>query len=285
MSKIPESLSNIQKVYPSLRSAERRIADCILTRADEVIYFSVTELAEEAHSSESSVVRLAQRAGYKGYQALKIAIARDIVGSSSASVLYEAITPADKLPVVMQKVFAFNMLALSSTLESIEPVELEKAVEAISKARKVELYGLGASASVASDAQHKFLKIGIPVTAVLDSNLQVMSASLLEAGDVAMGISHSGTLKDTIEALQIAEEAGATTICLTNNRKSPLAKLSQICLITAAQGTAFQSEIMASRLAQLSVIDTLYVAVALQRYEEVQENLRKTSEATISRRY
>jgi DNA-binding MurR/RpiR family transcriptional regulator len=279
------SLSMLQGNLDLLRTAEKRIADYILAHPDEVIYLSITELAEKAQTSEATVVRMAQRAGYKGYQAMKIALARDMEEPGASNLIYGAIEREDDISTIKQKVFTANILALNKCMESIKDQALEQATNAIANARKVEIYGQGGSAAVALDAHHKFLRIGIPATAILDSNMQVMSAALLKPGDVAIGISHSGVLKDTIETIQIAKKAGATTVCITGYEKSPLTQESDISLVTSANQTGSHSEIMSSRIAQLSVIDVLYVSVAFSQYDAVQDNLQKTREATASRRF
>jgi len=282
---VPASILAIQKVYGQMRKAEKSVAEYILSNPDEVINLSITELAEKVGASESTIVRLAQRAGFKGYQGLRIALASDLVSPASTNYLYSQISPEDDLLTVKRKVFTANIVALTKAMDNIDDGMLEAAVSAIASARKTEIYGLGASAAVAFDAYHKLLKIGIPAVAVLDSNMQVMSASLLTNLDVAIAISHSGALKDTIEVIHTARRAGATTIGITDYEKSPLAQCCEIALVTTTHGSGFQSDIMASRIAQLTVVDTLFVAVALRRFEEVQGNLQKTREATASRRF
>ena len=281
----PQSLAHIHQLLPTLKDAEMKAAEYILANPEKVINQTITELAEQTQVSESTIVRLSQRAGYKGFQALKIAIARDTVETSPTHLLYDAVTPSDDITTIKRKVFSTNIMTLSNNIELVDDGELEKAVEAIVRARRIELYGLGASAAVAFDAHHKFLRIGLPAFAMLDSNMQVMSASMLTPGDVAIGISHSGTLKDTVEAIKTANQTGATTICLTNFNKSPLAQESSIRLVTRTYTAATQGDILASRITQLVILDTLVVAAALRRYELFEQNLQKTNDATASRRY
>jgi len=281
----PQSLAQIHQLIPVLKDAEMKAAEYILANSEKVINLTITELAELTQVSESTIVRLSQRAGYKGFQALKIAIARDTVEASPMRLLYDAVNPLDDIRTIKRKVFSTNIMTLNNNIELIDDSELEKAVEAVVSARRIELYGLGASAAVAFDAHHKFMRIGLPAFAILDSNMQVMSASLLTPDDVAIGISHSGALKDTVEAIKTANQAGANTICITNFQKSPLAQESKIGLITRTYTTALQSDILASRITQLVILDTLVVAAALRRYERFEENLQKTNDATASRRY
>ena len=156
---------------------------------------------------------------------------------------------------------------------------------AIGAANKMDIYGIGGSSSIAFDAYHKFHRIGIACIAHADSDMMATSATLLAPGDVALGISHTGSSRDIVEAMRLAKEAGATTVCITHNATSPITKVSDIALFTAARETAFSSDAMTSRLAQLSIIDTVYLAVALSHYDKSLAMIQKTRRASASRRY
>jgi DNA-binding MurR/RpiR family transcriptional regulator len=273
----------IQGTYSSLRTAEQRVADFILKHPDELIYLTVTELAEKTNTSESTVVRLCQKIGYKGYQEFKIMLARDLVEPTNA--IYAAIEPGDSLQTIKTKVFQANAQALRDTIEVLTDAELELAVRAIATARRVEVYGVGGSNPLALDAYHKFLKLGIAVVALSDGDMMAMSSSLLQKGDVALGISHTGASRDVTDALSNAQRNGATTICITHRSTSPITKVADIKLFTAAKQTAFRSDASSSRIAQLTIIDTLYVGVALSGYENSVEMIRRTREATANKRY
>jgi RpiR family carbohydrate utilization transcriptional regulator len=281
--KVPGSFVRIQGTYSSLRTAEQRVADFILAHPDELIYLTVTELAEKTNTSESTVVRLCQKIGYKGYQEFKIMLARDLVEPTNA--IYAAIEPGDSLTTIKTKVFQANAQALRDTIEVLTDAELEAAVQAISTARRVDVYGVGGSNPLATDAYHKFLKLGIHVVALSDGDMMAMSSSLLQKGDVALGISHTGASRDVTDALSNAQRNGATTICITHRSTSPITKVSDIKLFTAAKTTAFRSDASSSRIAQLTIIDTLYVGVALSGYENSVEMIRRTREATVNKRY
>ena len=281
--KVPGSFVRIEGTYSSLRTAEQRVADFILAHPDELIYLTVTELAEKTNTSESTVVRLCQKIGYKGYQEFKIMLARDLVEPTNA--IYAAIEPGDSLTTIKTKVFQANAQALRDTIEVLTDTELEAAVKAIATARRVEVYGVGGSNPLAIDAYHKFLKLGIAVVALSDGDMMAMSSSLLQKGDVALGISHTGASRDVTDALSNAQRNGATTICITHRSTSPITKVSDIKLFTAAKTTAFRSDASSSRIAQLTIIDTLYVGVALSGYENSVEMIRRTREATVNKRY
>lgn len=281
--KIPGCFVRIQGTYESLRTAEQRVADYILKHPEELIHLTVTELAEQTQTSESTVVRLCQKIGYKGYQEFKIMLARDLVGPTET--VYEQIEPNDSLPALKTKVFAANAQALQDTIEVLSNVELERAVTAITKARRVEIYGIGGSAPLAMDAYHKFMKLGINSMWLSDSDLMAMSSALLGPGDVVLGISHTGASRDVCDAMENAKAAGATTICITHRATSPITKVADVCLFTAAKETVFGSDAMSSRIAQLSIIDAIYAGIANSDYETALSRIQKTREAAAGKRY
>jgi RpiR family transcriptional regulator, carbohydrate utilization regulator len=281
--KVPGSFVRLQGAYSGLRAAEQRVADFILKAPDELIYLTVTELAERTHTSESTVVRLCQKIGYKGYQEFKIVLARDLVEETTE--IYAAIEPGDDLATVKTKVFQANAQALRDTIEVLDDGELQRAVDALSSARRVEIYGVGGSAPLALDAYHKFLKLGLQAVALSDGDLMAMSSSLLGPADVALGISHTGASRDVTDALGRAKAHGATSVCITHRPSSPITKVSDIVLVTAAQQTAFRSDASSSRIAQLTIVDTLYVGVANKHHERSLEMIQRTREATAAKRY
>ncbi len=280
---VPGCFIRIQGTYSSLRTAEQRVADFILKHAEELIYLTVTELAERTQTSESTVVRLCQKIGYKGYQEFKIMLARDLVGP--AETVYEEIDSSDSLTALKSKVFQANAQALKDTIEVLGDEELGKAVAALAKARRVEIYGIGGSAPLAFDAYHKFMKLGICATWLNDSDLMAMSSSLLDHQDVALGISHTGASRDVCDAMENAQNAGATTICITHRATSPITKASNIRLFTAAKETAFGSDATSSRIAQLTIVDVLYAGIANQDYDRALGLVQKTREASAGKRY
>ncbi len=280
---VPGCFVRISGTFDSLPTAEQRVADFILKHPEDLIYLTVTELAERTQTSESTVVRLCQKIGYKGYQEFKIMLARDLVGPTET--VHEQIASGDSLEALKTKVFAANAQALKDTLEVLADAELERAVHAIVRARKVEIYGIGGSAPLALDAYHKFMKLGICAVWLNDSDLMAMSSSLLGPSDVALGISHTGASRDVCDAMQNAQSVGATTICITHRATSPITKASDVKLFTAAKETAFGSDATSSRIAQLTIIDTLYAGIANRDYERALALVQKTREASAGKRY
>jgi len=275
--------ARLREMKASLRNAEEQVANYILLHHGEIINLTITELAEQAGVSEATVVRMCQKLGYKGFQELKIALALELVKPVQA--IHEEIHEDDEVDQAVEKVFRGNMFAIENTLRVLSMGEMKKAVDALANARKIEIYGVGGSGPVARDAAHKLMKTGIPCVAYDDPHMQIMSASLLGPGCVAIGISHSGSSKDIVEALSVAKAAGATTISISNYAKSPIDKVSDIKLATASKETSYRTEGTASRIAQLCIIDALFVGVGLKRTGDIVENIQKTRRAVVIKHY
>ncbi|HHY46220.1 MAG TPA: MurR/RpiR family transcriptional regulator [Firmicutes bacterium] len=273
----------LREMKGSLRNSEEQVANYILLHHDEIIRLPITELAERAGVSEATVVRMCQKLGYRGFQELKIALALELVTPIQS--VHEEISPDDSLDVAIEKVFKGNMLAIESTLKILSTNEMKRAIDVLAEAKKIEIYGVGGSAAVAMDAGHKFMKTGIPCVVYTDPHMQVMSGSLLYPGCVAIGVSHSGSSKDIIEALEVAKKAGATTISITNYAKSPIDRVSDIKLTTVSKETSYRTEGTASRIAQLCIIDALFVGVGLKRAGEIVTNIQKTRQAVVAKHY
>ncbi|WP_051925305.1 MurR/RpiR family transcriptional regulator [Brevibacillus borstelensis] len=276
-------LARIRYMYDNFTATELNIANYILNHPKDIIHLSITQFAEMANCADASIFRFCRRLGYEGYQALKISLAADLVTPLQA--IHEEVEISDNMATIAKKVFTVNAETLSDTLQVLDPDSLEQAVNAIAKADRVEFYGCGGSGPIALDAYHKFVRTGLSCIALTDSHLQIVSAGLLKPGSVVVGISHSGSSKDIIDAVQAAKEAGVTTICITDYTKSPLTKISDIVLYTSSRETLLRPESMSCRLAQISILDTLFIGVSMLREEETYDNLAKVRKLIAQKRY
>jgi len=276
-------LGLIRSYYPSFTRTEKRIADFILNNSKDVIYMSVTELAEKCGVGEGTVVRFARDIGFSGYQELKLTLSRDLVNPFE-NVLEDA-SVRDSLESIVNKITTKNLKAISDTTRLIDINALKKAIRALSNARKVELYGVGASGFTALEAKYKFLRIGILCDALTDPHLQAMSAATLTSKDVAIGISYSGATKDTIDSLKIAKNAGAKTICITNFARSPITKVADIVLLTASPESPLASGAIRSIIAQLHILDLLFTGVAMKLGEKAINYTERTAQAVLDKLY
>lgn len=276
-------LERVRTLRASLPPAARRIADVIAANPAEIVHMSVTELADRADASEGSVVSLCRQLGAKGFHHLKIALARDLV--QPVQFIHEDLTRGDDPATIVEKVFLSNIQALYDTLKTLDRAALARAVELILAAECVELYGIGSSAPIAEDAHYRLLRIGINCKVVTDSHIQTISASLTSPKVVVITISHSGSTHETVTATRLAHEAGARTICITNFGRSPIQAHADIVLYTMARETEFRTEAMTSRIAQLSIVDTLIACLAMATYDKAVDTIRRTFEVLSVKRF
>ena len=275
-------LNRIQAVRRGLPPAAGRIADFITAHATDVVHMSVTEVAEGAETSEGSVVGFCQMIGARGFQQVKISLARELV--QPVQMIHEDLDPGDATALVVEKIFRSDIQALQDTQNSLDIAQLERAVQAIRNARQVEIFGIGSAAPVAEDANYRLLRIGINSRVSVDSHVQAITASLADKTVVVVTISHSGSTVETLTATRLAREAGATTIAITNFGKSPLLAYSDIVLFTLARETQFRTEAMTSRIAQLAIVDALIACLALADYQRSVNALGKTFEVLSTKR-
>jgi RpiR family transcriptional regulator, carbohydrate utilization regulator len=267
-------INRIHAVRANLPPAAGRIADFILANASDVIHMSVTEVAERADASEGSVIGFCQLLGARGFQQIKIALARDLV--APVQFIHEDLLPTDDVAAVAQKIFRSDMQALHDTHAGLDMAALTEAVRIIRGARRVEVFGIGSAASVAEDANYRMLRIGINSRVSVDSHIQAINASLADSTSAILTISHSGSTIETLTATRLAKEAGAKTIIITNFGRSPLLAYADVALTTLARETQFRTEAMTSRIAQLAIVDVLIACLALADYDRSVETISKT---------
>lgn len=277
------TLVKIQSMYDTLGEAEKRIADYILKHEKDIIYLTITEVAEQTKTSEATVVRTCRKLGYRGFQDFKITVAQEIVNPVKS--IFEEATEEDSCFDILNKEFDSIINTLNYTRRIINKDELVAAAEAILKARKVVVFGCGNSAPVALDAAHKFIRAGLESAAYNDSHMQIIIAAGLTKEDVAIGISHSGSSRDVVEALEVAKSRDATTICITNYGYSPVTKVADIKLFTASEETRYRIIGLSSRIAQLGIIDAIYIYVSLRNKEKAIKSMRCIEKALQSKKY
>ena len=193
------------------------------------------------------------------------------------------IDPGDSLADVVEKISYADARAVEETAAQLEIDTLHSVVEAVVAAGRIDIYGVGASAFVAADFQQKLHRIGLISYAWSDVQIMLTSAAVLRPGDVAVGVSHSGSTNDTIDALAEARRQGAITVAVTNFPRAPICEAADHVLTTAARETTFRSGATASRLAQLTVIDCVFVGVAQRTYANTRNALESTYEAVHTR--
>ena len=272
----------IRMMLPLLTPLEAHVVETILAMREFGIETPLKQIATTADVSEAMVVKITKKLGFDGYRGFRAALAQ--YNRLPAAGMHQDLSPEDTSREIVQKVFRTSINALEETLAILDLDAFERAVDAIHGARQRDFYGVGGSAQIARDVGHKFLRIGLRASVFDDAHMMLMSASLLGPPDIAIGFSHSGNTSAVIEAIQLARRNGATTLAITNYDRSPLAQQADIVLCSTAQGSPLMGENAAARIAQLNILDAIFVAVAQRDYRRAEQNLDRTMSAVAANR-
>ena len=269
-------LNQLRQDLPLLSPAERQIGEYVLEYPRQVLRLPTDQLAKEIGVSQGTLSNFSQTLGYSGFKAFRLDLAAEV--NSPLHLNHAAIARGDTLQDIANKAISANIDALLTTLRSLDTESIERAVDAIQQARRVDLYALGISASVSLDAYNRFLSLGLAVNWLPDISNQMTSATLLTSQDVALAFSYAGETKATIKAFSLAHQQGATTIAITGNPHSSLARYADIKLVaTPREPTAFRRNLhISSRISMLGLVDIIYLSLlnslddaALEKMESV----------------
>lgn len=268
-------LVKIRLSIPSLPRAEKAIAEALMEHPEAITYMTLSEISKESGSSEASVIRFCKRMGFCGYSALQQAIAEAI---EEENVLHPEdlhVSDKDSLSEITRKVYQSNVQTLTDTMVLIDE-QCDRALEALLAAKSIHFFGAGDAYAVCQLSYMKFKRLGIPCSAEGDVMLQMITASNMSKGDVAIAISYDGRSKNVVEALRIAKQMGAATISITKKRKTPLLRYTDICLFIAVNDLSFDREKVTRRVADQFIMDVLYMGYMMRSGRNYKEQLRKT---------
>ncbi|AJE84585.1 RpiR family transcriptional regulator [Streptomyces albus] len=278
--------AKVRTLAPSMTRSMQRVAEAVAGDPAGCAALTVTGLAELTGTSEATVVRTARLLGYPGYRDLRLALAGLAAQQQSgrAPAVTADIAVDDPIADVVAKLAYDEQQTLADTAAALDTVQLGAAVSALAGARRIDIYGIGASNLVAQDLAQKLLRIGLIAHAHSDAHLAITNAVQLGAKDVALAITHSGSTGDVIEPLRVAFEHGATTVAVTGHPGGPVSQYADHILTTS---TARESELrpaaMSSRTSQLLVVDCLFVGVAQRTYQTAAPALSASYEALAHR--
>lgn len=259
----------LREIKKELTPKEVKIVEYIEKNDQEVMRYSITELALKCDSSETSIVRLCKKMGFKGYQEFKIALAQNASGNQSIKHLQQDVELGDSSIDIAKKVFQASVQALHDTATILSQENLDAAVELLTKAKVISFFGVGGAGAVATDAYHRFCKLQKPCQLFTDYYSQINKSLVVDAGDLIIAVSHSGKTRDILVSLQQAKERNAKIIAVTQFGNSPITKLADIVFFTSSNETAFRHDAMASRIAEMAILDSLFTCAAFTDYQKV----------------
>ena len=277
----PNSLACIRSKLPGLSDSEAEVAAWILGNAEKVIQASMAEIAQTCAVSDTTVLRTCRRVGFRGFTDLKLSLARDL--ASPTQLIHDDIAETDGPATVAQKVFRANIQALYDTLELLDEAALMQAVALLDQAGQILIVGVGASTPIAWSAYHKLFRLGLGCIVPADAHLQLMQAALLGPDDLVIAISHTGETRDPLAILKEAKQHGAQTLVVTSNAQSPLTGYADVVLLSVSHET--RNDAIASRIAQLTLIDALHVILSLQHLERTMQTEKRIQQAIVQRTY
>ena len=268
---------SIKNNYSKLTAAERTVADYILNNSEAVVHMAISKFAENSNSAKSAIIRTCKSLGFSGYSELKISLAGELSKNKQLNYI-PYINPNDNTETILNKIFSANVKALHDTAEKVNKKTLDKAVKLLKSADTIYIYAVGTSSGIANDFSYRLMQVGKTSICITDAPTMKITSLNIKPGDVAIGISHSGKTKATIEALQLARENGASTICITSYHNSEITKCSDCPIEIFSDEINYPTEAVSSRIVHLSIIDTLTIALSAADYNTALERSKKTHE-------
>jgi DNA-binding MurR/RpiR family transcriptional regulator len=277
---IPSSLpARLLAAVPVATASAARVLQELLDDPAGAAQLTVTDLARRTSTSEATVVRTARSLGFAGYPQLRLALAAAGATHEPAALLTGSLADSADLSTVVATLAALETEAIAATARTLDVTALEAAAAAVREARVVDCYGIGASGLLAADFDHKAARVGLLTRLRTEGHAALVSSALLQPGDVALVVSHSGRTVDVVAAARQARERGATVVAVTSSAGSPLAGCADHALVATGRETAYRAGAMASRASSLLVLDCLYVAVVRRLGTDATSALQRTYRA------
>ncbi|MDO5418181.1 MAG: MurR/RpiR family transcriptional regulator [Lachnospiraceae bacterium] len=272
-------ITRIKSAYNQLTKAEKKVADYVLANPKDVLFMSITDLAEACDVGDTSVFRFCKTMDLKGYQEFKMMLSLGISEGQEEVIQFTGnnISMDDSFSELAKKVLSTNINALSETYSLIREEDMDRAITMLHESRRIFFFGVGASMLTAMKAMNKFLRIENKVFCIQDSHMQSMAAATMSGEDVAVLFSYSGATKDTIHVAKVAKRAGAKIICVTRFVKSPLSSYSDITLLSGANEGPLQGGSTSAEISQLFLVDLIYTEYYRRYFEQCSRNNEKTS--------
>ncbi len=265
-------IAKLHNIYASMTEAEKRIAEVILADPLGVTRLQAKTLAERAGTASSAVTRFCRTVGVQSYAELKLLLAEEGAKLSSPETLVK-VNEADSVANVFAKVFASGVRALNDTLAMIDPAQAEAMVTVLAEAHRIVFFGVGTSSVIAVDANYRISQLGLNTTCCTDVLFMNVTAANLKPGEVAVGISHSGNTKATVDALRRARAAGAVTLAITSFSGGLLASESDHALVAFSDEQNYPVEAVSARVAHICIVDSLMMALATQQGDALSAHL------------
>ncbi|MDD7051022.1 MAG: MurR/RpiR family transcriptional regulator [Lachnospiraceae bacterium] len=279
-------LLDIQVSYNQFTKTEKKIAEFVIKNTNQVLFMSITDLADACKVADASVHRFCRTMGLKGYQEFKMKLSLSMSpDEGSAKETQDSLLKLDSLGFTLDQILQGHISALKETRLLIQEEEVEKTLRMMEEAKTIYFFGVGDSLLSAKEARNKFLRITNKVSCVDDPHMQAMTASMADEKDLIVIISYSGSTKDNVHVAKIAKKSGAKVVGITRFLKSPLTSYTDTLLVCGSNEGPLDGGSMGAKLSQLYIIDVLFQEYYRRNKEASKENNRKTSKAVVEKLY
>ena len=256
----------------SLTEAEAKIASVIISCPKNILNMTAKELANEAKVAPSAVIRLCKSLGLDGFSTLKIQLAQEIGHKKDINAL-PSFNQGDSAEEVFHKVFASGINTLNDTLSMMDFSKIKTIAEKMVKAERIIFFGVGTSSVIATDAHYRFSQLGISASACTDILFMNVAAINLTEKDLAVGISHSGRTRATVDAMRKAKAAGAETVAITSFSDSLLYKECDHSIAVFSDEENYPVEAVSARVAHICILDAFMMTIATMKYDSFADHI------------
>lgn len=286
MSESGKILDTIGALQTSLTKTEKRIAAAILASPNLLSQSSLSEVSEQLNVGEATFIRFCRTLGFKGYTDFKLELAIELATQEkqNQTLLDTEVSEEDNAFEIAKKLQTALVNVVGETINLLDFEQLDQVVNELHKAKRIFLFGVGSSGITAEDVKHKLMRIGLQVDATTNNHFMYMQASLMKVGDVVIGISHSGYSEEIIRSLRIAKKAGAKTVALTHNLRSPITEEADYVLINGNRQGQMQGDSIGTKIAQLFVMDLIYALLVRKEEQKAIKAKQKTINVILEQR-
>ena len=276
---IRNTLILLESSLTNLNPSEYRVAQYVIDHPHETINSSIQHLANLTNVSEATIVRLSKKIKCKGFQDLKMKIAMELNNANERGPDYDELNMNYSKESVINSISQSNIKSIKNTAQILSPEELEQAILILNKARKICVFGIGASSIIAEDLKQKLTRIDKWCEVGKSYDEQATLSANLTNEDVVIAISNTGQTEDMIQSLSLARDKGSQIISITKYSKNYIADLANSNLFFSSVEKPVRSAAMSSRIAMLNVIDILFISLASRNYERYTKLLENTQQA------
>lgn len=275
-------MSSLESLMPFLSAKEKKLGEFILGNKQEILSMTLKKLSLQAEVSEATVIRFSRKLGCEGYSDFKLALSANLSAdfyNENSDLILDKILPVDEPSSVLKKLSAFVITSIQSTVDIIDPQELDKAIKLIRETNeskhKIYLSGMGASSTLVKQLQIKFMRLNIPVIYYEDVHLQLESNLNMSEDDLLICFTTLGKSVQSHQFINIANQKKAKIILITQFGNQELANKSTVTLFVSAVENNLRLASHTALIVQSLIVDTLFLSLALEDLPEIQDGVRE----------